>query len=287
MGGEDTELIFSNKIEVLDLSSCSIASSIPASFTYEKYELKISNSMPVQRRLFTVFGDLKHLNLENCSLNKQFYEMLKALYLIGVYPINLKRNEAEKVSAQLETLFLSKNLIKKGEAKVLKDSLSKMESLNTLNISKNKLGVSGCYSINEAIKNLTNLKYLDMFANLMDVDGARDLANLLEVNSSIEYLDIGYNRVRDEGLKTIMASLAKNKDCKLRVMCMRSNFLSDSACTNMLTTLKENSHLAVRSVFFKKNNITAYSLKSHYDQAVALSENFYSDIFEKMSFSDE
>lgn len=99
--------------------------------------------MGEHRKLFTVFKNLKHLNLSRNSLNKHFFEYMKALYLVGVYQNNIKGEESKEVQCKLETLNLSYNNITKVEAKILKDWLGKIDTLHTLSLNNNKLGVSG------------------------------------------------------------------------------------------------------------------------------------------------
>ena len=212
MGGADTEKIFPNKIEVLDLSDCVTYNFC---FNYEKYEKKIDYIMGPHRRLFTVFKNLKHLSLKRNNLNRGFYDFVKAIFLIGVNERNVRGDEPKNVTCKLETLNLSYNRMTKVEAKILKEFLCKIDSLEVLSLNNNKLGVSGAYAINTALKELNNIKIVDLFANLIDVDGARDLAKVLVSNKSIEYLEIGYNRIRDEGLRAISEALKENPDCKI------------------------------------------------------------------------
>lgn len=183
MGGEDLHKVYANNIETLDISGAKLSK---LNFLYEKYEKQQAQKMPSQRMLFTEFPNLKHLNLSRTLPSKGFFEMLKALYNLGIYEKQAGEGESREVTCKLETLDLSNNKLNKVHAKVFKDSLCKMTTLKKLLLNVNKLGVSGAYAVNSALKQLTGLQVLDLYANLIDVDGARDLAKVIESNTSLE-----------------------------------------------------------------------------------------------------
>lgn len=282
MGGEDIHPSFNCSLEVLDLGGTRLDSI--GAFSFDKYEARISEDLPIERRLFTCFPNLKHLNLSCSTFSKNFVEMMKAVYTIGAYPGHVSINEPREVTMKLETLSLSKVGMGKTFSKIFKDSLCKMISLTTLKMNHCRLGVSGAYSINSAISHLTNLKNLDLYGNLIDVDGARDLAKSIKDNSSIEYLEIGYNRIRDEGLKNIVASIKENEKSSLRAIGLTSNFLSDGSFTKLT---QEVSSSKISHVFFKKNKITDYCIEGHVENSKKLGEGAYFDIFDKICFSNE
>lgn len=77
------------------------------------------------------------------------------------------------------------------------------------------------------MKKNNTLKYLNLYGNIIDVKGAEFFADYLATNKSLEFCDLGYNRVRDKGLAQIIDAISDNKDCKLKTLGLKFNFIAE------------------------------------------------------------
>jgi len=268
---------FYGKLSFLDISKGNF---IP-DFSINDIKNKKENNI---KPLFEKTG-LVDLRMEHCTFNKNFIELL-------VNTLHEKNT--------LETLSLKHCWINGEKMKELCklwkfDQDAPINSnciLKQLDLSLNKFGYSGIMEISRVLTYENNpIKSLNLFHNIFDVNGARRLAEALEVNSTLESIDIGYNRIKDIGLVTILESLSKNKNTKLKHLGCKYNFIRSNCFTNFYEKL----HLGeykLSSIEFSNNLIDEKTIHTLYDLYHKKSENeknafeIKCDIFELVPYMD-
>ena len=217
MEGDDLEKHFHSGLKVLDLEENRVQSL--GSF---KYKDVVKNYIPVWPKFLEFLNkcDIHTLNLGKTGLNGSQFELITVA--ISNKPYSCK---------SLKVLNLSNNKLDKENAKLLAPAMEENTSIEFLDMSQNKLGVYGVTLLARALHKNKTLKGLNLFKNTLDVDGSRALGEMLKVNSTIEWLDVAHNRIRPSGLEAISEGILKNKDCKIKTLGLRMNFINDDGFT--------------------------------------------------------
>jgi len=158
----------------------------------------------------------------------------------------------------LKILNLAKNIITKEGAKLLAPALAENKTIKFLDLSQNMLGVYGVTLIAKALEKNSTLTSLNLFKNTIDVDGARAIRDMLKVNSSIDFLDIGHNRIRQKGLEAISDGILNGKECKLKTLGIRMNFINDDGFTRFFDEVILSGMSKIRNVYVNRNNMSEY-----------------------------
>jgi ubiquitin-protein ligase/Ran GTPase-activating protein (RanGAP) involved in mRNA processing and transport len=174
-------------------------------------------------------SNLEVLNLSNCSINKNFVEIL-ANALCQKNSIRSLIISNSNFNGELVKIFFS-NLIKD-------NAINTNFNLNHLDLSKNKFGYSGIDAISEFLKLDNSLKSLNLYNNRFDVDGARKLAKALLLNKTLEYLDVGYNRIKDLGFVEVTNAIMMNLSSNIKFLGSRYNLIKNKT-GNFLSNLEK------------------------------------------------
>jgi Ran GTPase-activating protein (RanGAP) involved in mRNA processing and transport len=174
-------------------------------------------------------SNLEVLNLSNCSINKNFVEIL-ANALCQRNSIRSLIISNSNFNGELVKIFFS-NLIKD-------NAINTNFNLNNLDLSKNKFGYSGIDAISEFLKLDNSLKSLNLYNNRFDVDGARKLAKALLLNKTLEYLDVGYNRIKDLGFVEVTNAIMMNLSSNIKFLGSRYNLIKNKT-GNFLSNLEK------------------------------------------------
>lgn len=160
------------------------------------------------------------------------------------------------------------------------------ELLQVFDISNNKIGVSGAQSLAKALIKNKSLKFLNLFSNNIDVDGARAFAETLSSNTSLEWIDFGHNRIRNEGLLALSKGMNKNKNCGLKTLALRYNFITYEGFSDFFATLfsETGSKPKLSHLFIKNNEINEYELFSLKKQYEEIHLKIHVDSFDKFEF---
>ena len=186
----------------------------------------------------------------------------------------------------MRILNLSKNQLGKEGAKVVAEILKKYRAIEHFDISFNKIGNSGCEAISKALVGDKTLRYLNMYGNIIDVVGSMHLAKFIASSPTLEFLDIGYNRVRDKGMQYIIDGITENKACKLQVMGLKYNFLSDGIVVELMEACR-NGKVPLHELYLKNNSIDDFGLKklkAYYDKT---GSKAFIDLFDKFKYITE
>lgn len=217
---------------------------------FEKYRVSDANLFaPKTSKLFCD----KATSLETLSMSKgkivneglELYSYLLGKNIIGTCD-------------KLKILDLSQNKIGSLGVKQLATSLETNKNLEFLDLSQNNLGVYGTWILTNSLKKNNTLKGLNLFKNTIDVDGARAVRELIKVNTSIEFLDIGHNRIRSKGLEAITQGIQNAKDCKIKSLGLRLNFINDDGFTRFFDESILSGMSKIENLYISQNNLTEY-----------------------------
>ena len=154
-------------------------------------------------------------------------------------------------------------------------------------MSQNNLGVYGTFLLTNALKKNKTLKGLNLFKNTIDVDGARAVRELLKVNSTIEFLDLGHNRIREKGLEAITEGIQASKDCKLKTLGLRMNFINDDGFTRFFDESIFSGMSKIENLYIRQNNLTEYKAKKIQEKLRENKLDIFVDSFEKSMYISE
>ena len=149
-------------------------------------------------------------------------------------------------------------------------------------MSQNHLGVYGVVLIAKALQKNSTLKGLNLFKNTLDVDGARALRDMLKVNTSIEFLDIGHNRIRSKGLEAISEGILEAKNCNLKTLGLRMNFINDDGFQRFFDEVILSGMSKIQSLFISQNNITDFKAIRLQKALSGEKMKIYVDSFERL-----
>lgn len=107
-----------------------------------------------------------------------------------------------------------------------------------------------------------SLKCLNIFNNKIGYDGAKAIAkNVLANHPTLECLEIGHNRIRDKGLMSITDNILENKNCRIKILGLRFNFITNNGATYMYNKLTSGK-TRIEEVFLKNNQIDDMALNN-------------------------
>jgi hypothetical protein len=134
----------------------------------------------------------------------------------------------------------------------------------------------------KALQKNSTLKGLNLFKNTLDVDGARALRDMLKVNSTIEFLDIGHNRIRSKGLEAISEGILESKDCKLKTLGLRMNFINDDGFSRFFDEVILSGMSKIENLYITQNNISDFKALRLQKALTEQKMKIYIDQFEKL-----
>ncbi|XP_078057473.1 NACHT, LRR and PYD domains-containing protein 3-like [Mustelus asterias] len=132
-------------------------------------------------------------------------------------------------------------------AEDLTSVLSTNQSLIDLNLGCNKLGDSGAKLLSVALRNPDCKIQKLLFGNYLTDSCAKDLASALRTNQSLTDLNLGNNKLGDSGVKLLSMAL-RNADCKIQILHLSINALTDSCAEDLAFALCTNQSLRFLSL---------------------------------------
>ena len=187
----------------------------------------------------------------------------------------------------LKSLNLSRNNLNKEHTKLLAEAMEENSTLEFLDISQNILGVYGVTLIARSLHKNKTLKGLNLFKNTLDVDGSRALGEMLKVNSTIEWLDVAHNRIRPSGLQAISEGILANKDCKIKTLGLRMNFINDDGFQEFFSKVIFSGKSKIDHLYINENNLTDLKAITFSDEIKSKKLNVFVDRFEKLCFNSD
>jgi Ran GTPase-activating protein (RanGAP) involved in mRNA processing and transport len=210
------------KIRVLEIGTSDLKTSININ------DLK-TNPKNIFRTLLESNKHLEVLDLNSCSINKNFVEMLS----------NCLQNPNGISTLIMNYSYFNGELVKNFFSSLVKDGVVNPNfKIQSLDLSKNKFGYSGIDAISNFLLVDKSLRSLNIFNNFFDVDGARSLAKALAVNKSLELLDIGYNRIKDLGFIEITNAIMNNSGSNIRFLGTKYNLIKNKT-GNVIANLEK------------------------------------------------
>ena len=218
---------------------------------------------------------LEHLGLENNSLGPSATVILQALKensqlkVLNLNSNNMTGQVAEdlanviKTNSGLAKLYLSNNDLR-SSAIVILQALKEKSQLKVLNLNSNNMtgqvaedlanviktnsGLAELYLSNnelrssatvilQALKEKSQLKVLNLSRNYMTGQVAEDLANVINNNSGLKDLYLYNNDLRSSAT-VILQALREN--CKLTVLIMFNDFLTEASTFELASVIKCN-----------------------------------------------
>jgi hypothetical protein len=261
-------------LKYLDLKDCQIGQPSP-NFKLKDYEIKTDPQWP---SLIEFLGrmDLESLNLRDCQINHKSIELVSVALSLKPYPCK-----------NLQILNLAKNMITKDGAKLLAPALEENKTLKYIDLSQNNLGVYGITLIAKALEKNSTLTSLNIFKNTIDVNGARAIREMLKVNQAIQFLDIGHNRIRQKGLEAISEGILAAKDCKLKTLGLRMNFINDDGFTRFFDEVILSGMSKIENLYVSRNNMSDYKAHKLQEKVKSQGVEIYVDRFEKTLYETD
>ena len=250
------------KIKILNLSSNDItteivedlASIITQNTNLEQLylannDLKISSILILQA--LKENSKLKVLDLNDNNMTEETAEdlasviknnsNLQQLYLANN---NLKTSsilllQALKGNSKLKVLDLNDNNMTGEAAEDLASVIKNSFNLKRLYLANNDLKTSSVLVL-QALKEISKLTVLNLNGNNMTVKAAEDLASVIKNNSNLEQLHLANNDLRTS---SILILQALKKSCRLKVLDLNCNNMTEKAAENLTSVIKNNSNL--------------------------------------------
>ena len=222
---------------------------------------------------------IKYLSLSNSKIDGEtFKSLLSSFYC----PLPQEEHKKEKEPNAKE---VEKKKEVKSKNKVVERKPNPNFHVEELDLSCNQLGYSGIETLSNALKVNKTIKKLNMFHNLFDVNGARRLGDVLKMNSNLEEIDIGYNRIKNSGFKNIISSILENKNCNLKYLGVKYNFIKDKVLEEQIKLLEDKDEIKLEKIELKNNSLTTGFIKKYWDEKFSKSKKKLStDIFDIVPF---
>ncbi|XP_067833099.1 NACHT, LRR and PYD domains-containing protein 3-like isoform X2 [Heptranchias perlo] len=196
---------------------------------------------------------IKHLDLENCSIQGEGLEQLGPILhkcrLLSLQSNKLGDSGGKLLSealrnpdCKIQKLWLWDNGLTDSCAKDLVYALSTNRSLTVLNLGGNKLGDSGVKLLSAVLRNPDcKIQELGLYGNDLTAC-AEDLVSALSTNWLLTVLKLGDNKLGDSEVKLLFAAL-RNPDCKIQKLDLAGNGLTDSCTEDLVSALSTNRSL--------------------------------------------
>ncbi|KAM9772460.1 NACHT, LRR and PYD domains-containing protein 3-like isoform 5-T5 [Syngnathus typhle] len=194
---------------------------------------------------------LQGLGLSCCKLSKKSCEALASVLSSpgSLRELNLSWNDLcddglealaaglAKPQCALQVLGLEWCKLSKKSCEALASVLSSPCSLRELNLGENDLGDDGLEALAAGLaKPQCTLQVLKLWTCKLSKKSCEALASVLSSPSSLRELDLSSNNLRDDGLETLAAGLAKPQ-CTLQVLKLRECNLSKKSCEALASVL--------------------------------------------------
>ncbi|XP_038656759.1 NACHT, LRR and PYD domains-containing protein 3-like isoform X1 [Scyliorhinus canicula] len=194
------------------------------------------------------------------SINRSLMYLNLGYNNLGDSGIKLLSTALRNPDSKIQELSLSNNSLTDSCAEDLVFALSTNRALTDLNLGNNNLGDLGVKLLSEALRNPDcKIQKLGLYNNALTDLCAQDLASALNTNQSLLDLNLDNNKLGDSGMKLLSAAL-RNPDCKIQILDLEKNGLTDSCTDDLASALSTNQSLTL--LYLQSNSFTDHSISS-------------------------
>ena len=181
----------------------------------------------------------------NCALQRL---RLSSNSVMGTHSEKLFTSLASNTS--LQALELDDVGLQEGASVCIARALQLNQTLTSLDLTHNEMGEFGCDRLCLALMSNrhTRLATLKLAHNQVGAGGAHSLAQMLSVNRTITKLDVSQNGIQVPGGIALAESLVRNEQCKLEVLVLNGNPLTDKTALRFAASLRTNISLQTLSL---------------------------------------